>query len=344
MKQSKVSIIIATWNGKEYIENCLQSVFSQKGFTDQADSVQQLFDVLIIDNNSGDGTVDFIKERFGNKLKVVVNKQNTGFSRAYNQGIHWTSGRYVLVLNQDVYLADNFLYEAVNFLDVYPKVGAVNPHIWRWQDGTKNHVVDSLGLEFDKKFQFRDISEGQILENREKSEIKPVFGFTGAVVLLRRSALYDVAYNHQFFDEDFFAYKEDVDLSWRLRWRNWDTVYLPTMEAWHKRTASNENNYLKDMNVAHQYKKKSNFVNLLSYRNHIYLLIKNLPSRLFFRNIFYILWYELKKAFFLLFVRPGIFFAAWKDVFRNKRNLFNKRKNIMHNKKVNSLSLLIWLK
>ncbi|MFA5879279.1 MAG: glycosyltransferase family 2 protein [Candidatus Margulisiibacteriota bacterium] len=344
MKQSKVSIIITTWNGRSYIENCLQSVLAQVGFSYLPESSDNLLDILIIDNNSGDGTVDFIKEQFGDKLKVVINKQNVGFSRGYNQGIHWTSGRYVLVLNQDVYLHKNFLIEGINFLDTYSKVGAVNPHIYRWQDNNQNLMVDSLGLEFNNIFQFHNISEGQIEEKNKTSEIKPVFGFTGTAVLLRRSALYDTAFDHQFFDEDFFSYKEDVDLSWRLRWRNWDIVYLPQMKAWHKRSVTNESNHLNDWGIIGQYRKKSNFVNLLSYRNHIFLLIKNLPLKLFFKYLLPILFYESKKVIYLLFTSPNILLAAWRDIFRQRNSLKAKRKFIMQNKKINSLSLLIWLK
>jgi GT2 family glycosyltransferase len=345
MVQPKISIIIVTWNAEAFIEKCLQSIFEQN-LPSQFKNNQQhnWFDLLIIDNNSGDDTLSLINENFSNRLKIVKNKQNIGFAKAYNQGIHWTSGRYVLVLNQDVYLDKNFLIEIINFLDSYPKVAAVNPFIFKWLTQPSEKIIDSLGLGFDKQFRFFNLGEGQKVDDFIQADIKPVFGFTGTAAMFRRSALYDIAYNKEFFDESFFAYKEDVDLSWRLRWRNWDIVNLPSAIAYHKRTASQTFENKNHKIFIDNYLKKPKFINFFSYRNHLYCLIKNLSWQLIWYNFLFIFWYEIKKAIFLVFTNPKIFFQAWYDVIKNFNMLLNKRKFIFTNKKIKSNGLLIWLK
>ncbi len=243
MIQPKISIIIVTWNGEAYIEKCLQSIFNQDLSKISGDNLNSFFDLLIIDNNSGDRTLAIIEEKATPNLKIVKNKQNIGFAKAYNQGIHWTSGKYVLVLNQDVYLDKNFFVETVNFLDSYPKVAAINPVIFKWLDNNDEKIIDSLGIGLDKQFRFFNLGEGKKAKEFQHHDIKPVFGFTGTAVVFRRIALHDVSWQQQFFDEAFFSYKEDVDLSWRLRWRNWDIVNLPQAMAYHKRSASQNFNY-----------------------------------------------------------------------------------------------------
>lgn len=344
MKQPKISIIIVTWNGEKYIEKCLKSIFAQNLPKNSDDSHSDYFDLLIIDNNSGDKTLSIIQENLISNLKVVKNKQNIGFAKAYNQGIHWTSGKYVLILNQDLYLDKNFIAETINFLDSYPKVAAINPAIFKWLDNSSDKIIDSLGISFDKNFRFFNLDEGKKIDEKEKFEIKPVFGFTGTAVVFRRSALYDIAWQRQFFDESFFAYKEDVDMSWRLRWRNWDIVNLPQAIAYHKRSASQNFDYKNYQLIIKNHFNKPKFINYFSYRNHLYCLLKNLSWQLFINNFFYIIWYEFKKGIFLIFTQPHLFFQAWYDIFKNYRTLMTKRKYILVNKKIKSNGLLLWLK
>lgn len=344
MKQPKISIIIVTWNGQLYIEKCLQSIFNQKLPSEFIDNQKDFFDLLIIDNNSADHTLSIIEDNLQPNITVVKNKQNIGFAKAYNQGIHWTSGKYVLILNQDLYLDSNFFIETLSFLDSYPKVAAVNPTIYKWLETSNEKIIDSLGISFDRSFRFFNLFEGKKIDKNDNFDIKPVFGFTGTAVIFRRSALYDVAWERQFFDESFFAYKEDIDLSWRLRWRNWDIVNLPQAIVYHKRSASQNFNYKKYQLLIKNYFTKPKFINYLSYRNHLYCLIKNLSWPLFITNFIFIFWYEFKKAVFLIFTRPHLFFKAWLEIFKNFKILMKKRKYIFTNKKINSNGLLLWLK
>ncbi len=352
----KVSIVIASWNGSVYIKNCLQSVFRQKQLNfvkrdipfspDQEDEevlAEYLAEVIVIDNGSQDGTVQIIENDFAEQVTLVRQRHNLGFAAAYNRGIHWSRGEYVLILNQDVVLSDDYLSLLVPFLDAYEKIGVVIGRTMRCHYPFKpTRIVDSLGLAVGPNFQISNIGAGQKYQG-DKKEAIPVFGFSGAIALLRRQALNDVMFANQFFDEDFVSYKEDVDLSWRLRWRNWDIVYVPEAVAYHHRSIQegrDENNF----GIAKHYLAKPDFINFLSYRNHLFVLIKNLPFFIWLRYFFPINFYEFKKAVFLLAFKPSILLKAWRDVIIKMPRFLLKRRHILSQKKIKTNAIKLWIK
>jgi len=160
--------------------------------------------------------------------------------------------------------------------------------------------------------------------------------------LIRRQSLLDVSFAKQFFDESFWSYKEDIDLSWRLRWRNWDVVYLPQAKAYHKRSVAKGKNEDSLLGVAHHHSRKNSLINYLSYRNHLMLLIKNLPFELLVRYFFPLLWYEFTKIIFIIFSRPKLLYAWW-DIFRLLPTLIAKRQNIKRTRKVNPKGIKLWI-
>jgi len=339
MNQPKLSIVLVTWNGERFIRPCLTSVFEQTWIKNHDD-----FNVLVLDNGSTDKTVEILND-YIDKIKVVYSKQNIGFAKGYNKGIHWTNGNYVLLLNQDVILDKKYLEEAMNFLDEYPEVGVVTGKVLRWDfdNQRRTNIIDTLGLKLKRNMQVMNIAEGE-RDDSTLQEIKPVFGFSGSVFLIRRTALMDIAYEQQFFDEDFFSYKEDVDLSWRLRYRNWDIVYVPSVVAYHKRSVQDKTgDRTANLQVAVRYQQKPKFINYLSYRNHLYVLFKNVPFDILRKNFFPIMWYEFKKFVFLLFRFPS-FLKAWPELFGNFRFIRKKRSYIMQHRKINPSGLQVWLK
>lgn len=348
MRQPKISVVIVTWHGASYIESCLDSVLRQNipaDFSGQDEEGEGFpwFDILVVDNGSDDGTREIVEAKYQGKVKIVKNKFNQGFARGYNQAIHWTSGRYVLLLNQDVVLEENYLLEASSFLDSYKEVAVVAGTILKWDYNNQRFtdIIDSLGININKNFRFTNTGEGERWLNK-KPEIKPVFGFSGAVALMRRQALYDVAYEKQFFDEAFWSYKEDVDLSWRLRWRNWDIVHLPQAIAYHKRSISKVRGADSMLKVAYHYGRKQQLINYLSYRNHLLVLIKNLPLGLFWLYFLPLGWYEFTKIVYLIFRRPNILFA-WLEVFKNLPSLLAKRRFIRQSRKIKVADIKVWL-
>ena len=176
-KQFKVQINLVTYNGEKYLPFCLESVFKQT-FKD--------FKLLIIDNDSSDESVKFIKEKYP-QVDLVVNQKNKGFAAAHNQGIAWSRSDYVLLLNQDMVLAEDYLEKIVEFLDNNPKVGAAAGKIYSWdfEKNIKTQKIDSLGLKIFKNHKVADINQGKV-DDGSWREPEEVFGVSGSAPVYRK--------------------------------------------------------------------------------------------------------------------------------------------------------------
>jgi len=324
---SKFTINLVTWNGERFIDACLSSVSAQS-FQD--------YSVLIIDNNSTDSTRQIIAERFP-QFKVIAHKDNFGFAKAHNQAIHWTDSEYVICLNQDIVLAPNFLQQMVDYLDKNPKIGAATGKICRLdEDFLPTKYIDTVGFKILKNFRVIDQGAGE-MDEAQYDAFEQVFGVSGCVPVYRRRALKTIEYNKEFFDESFYIYKEDVDLSFRLRARGWQIWRVSTANAWHARTVAAPLEKMSSWQLAKIQRRRSGFAKFYSYRNHLYFVAKSLPKFSFF-----VFFYELTKAFFLLLTEPKIFFRAWRDFFRNYKSLKEKKKFIYDNLAVKVEDLKKW--
>ncbi len=326
----RVAINLVTWNGANYIRECLDSVFNQT-FQD--------FNLLLIDNGSTDDTVDIINEKYP-QLRVVRHKQNLGFSKAHNQAIHWNKAEYALILNQDVILAPDYLEKIIAYLDANPKVGSAAGKILRWQDQQQTKYIDSLGFKISRNHKVVDWGAGEQDEG-QYDVITEMFGVSGAVPIYRRAALESVQYGQEFFDEDFFSYKEDVDMAYRLRYNGWQAFCVPSAIAYHDRTVSSPVATMTAWDTAKNRKRKSKFANYHSYRNQIYLLIKNFPGGIV--NSVSVFCYELVKFVFILFVETRTL-RAWSIVFKNWKKMKEKRAFIMSKKQISREQVEFWFK
>ena len=140
----KVNINILTWNGEKYLKPCLDSALAQDYLN---------FEILIIDNNSQDGTIRIIKNylRQDSKFKKITfiqNKKNVGFAVGHNQGIKITDGEFVMLLNQDAILTPNFLTKAIKILEKDKDIAALQPKVLKY-DFKKNkprNIFDTTGF------------------------------------------------------------------------------------------------------------------------------------------------------------------------------------------------------
>jgi GT2 family glycosyltransferase len=352
---SKISIVITTFNAKKYITHCLNSVFDQT-FQD--------FKILIIENASTDGTAEIIKTNYklqntNNKLKLIENEKNLGFCEGYNQGIRKVieGSEYVLLLNQDIILEKNYLEEIIKFLETHLKIGAVIGKLYHWNfdKNKKTNIIDSVGIKMFKNRRVIEIGQGE--EDREQyNQTKEIFGVTCACAVFNSQALKKIGIkkthnstelcdnkikNIEYFDEDFFAYKEDVDISLRLRLYGWDIFYLPQVKAYHDRTAKGGKK-LNDISAALNRKNKSTLINYLSYKNHLLMLIKNELLSNFVFHFPWIFFYELKKFVYLLFFEFSTFKALFK-FFKQLPLILKKRKIIMSHRKINAKGMRKWI-
>ena len=268
-KQPTVTISLLTWNGQRYLPWLMKSL-SEQSFVD--------FELWVLDNASSDNSIEIIREHYP-KARIVGQKQNIGFAKGHNLLINWSNSDYILVLNQDVILGANYLRELVDFMEKHPQAASCAGKLmyWDFSSGQKTNIVDSYGLKISRKREIIDNQQGQTDSSLSNQE---VFGLSATATLYRRKALDIVAGapkdNHlEYFDEDFFAYKEDVDLAWRLRLFGWENWLVTTCKAYHHRSIAKGEDLITS-------RKHRGFANKISYRNHFMLLYKNS----FYKNLF----------------------------------------------------------
>ncbi|HCC22774.1 TPA: hypothetical protein DF272_01190 [Candidatus Falkowbacteria bacterium] len=327
---SKVAVNLVTWNGANYIKGCLDSLFNQT-FTD--------FSLMIIDNGSTDETLELINEKYPH-LKIVKHRNNLGFAKAHNQAIHWTDSEYVLLLNQDILLEPDFIAKLVAFADTRPDSGAFTGKILKLQDGQKTKYIDSLGLRLFKNHRVIDLGAGE-MDDSQYDAVEEVFGVSGAIPLYRRAALTAVEMDKQFFDEDFFSYKEDVDLAYRLRSAGWKAFKVPPAVAYHDRSVALPQKDMSKLELAKARRHRSKFANYYSYRNHWYFLIKNLPD-LKPKHLLPVLWFEFIKFFYILFFETANL-KIIKEVWAERHRFQAKRRLIKAKQKARTEDIDSWL-
>ncbi len=324
-KEISISINLVTWNGERYLPWLCQSLKKQ---------TFKNWELLVLDNFSFDKSLIIIKDYIP-QAKIIKQKENIGFARGHNLLINWSDSDYILVLNQDIILEPDYLEKIIDFLEVNPLVASAagKVMVWDFAEGKKSKIIDSWGLVIDKKRKVVDWQQGKKdyhLENKE------VFGLSGAATIFRRRNLENIKElkdnSYQYFDEDFFAYKEDIDLAWRLRLNGWESYLITSTKAYHHRTVN-----LKED------RKLRGAINKLSYRNHLMLLYKNSFLRNFMKDFFLVIWYELQKIiYFLIYERSTL--LGLKEFFKALPTLRKKRKFIKKLRQVKAEEIYHWFK
>ena len=290
-----IQLQLVTWNSFPY----LQSFFGALAKQSMAPS-----SIICIDNNSTDGTKAFLLKQ--PNIKTFFLPTNTGFCHGHNVGFTEsqknTNIDAVLICNPDVILAPNALQILADILAKNVRIGTISGVLLRphpLTDSKKISIVDSAGIQ--KKFGFRFINRGEG-QNFDKRffETTEVFANSGACMLISKKALAAISAKKtflEFFDESFLAYKEDIDVGWRMRKHGYVNVCTSEVIGFHERNVKKSFGYLG----------KSSHIVDLSYRNHLRLIKKNyrfLDSPL---DILGILYYLTIKTLFLLVVHPAYF-------------------------------------
>ena len=244
-----VSIVIASLNGRNLLGPCLRSLWDQT-FTD--------FEVIVVDNGSTDGTVDFIKSFREPRLRMVSLSENRGFAGGCNAGMTQARGRYIATLNNDTEADRNWLGELVRVMDGNPKVGMGASKILFFNERNRidkaGHLIYLDGVNHGR-------GSGQ-LDQGQFDRIEDVLFPDGAAAIYRREML-DMT---GLFDDRFFAYGDDCDLGLRGRLAGWGCLYVPTAVVYHVHSAtSGEFSSLKAF---------------LIERNRIWVAVKSFPAPL----------------------------------------------------------------
>lgn len=318
MTNPRVAVHIVTWNSLQHLPSCLDSVSHQR---------YQPLDLLLIDNASVDGTEPWLREHYPH-IHLLRNTRNVGFARAHNQGLRITDAPYIVMLNPDVILESDWVERGVQYLETHPEAGSFGGKIRRFEYSSDelrevrfSDIIDSAGLQGNRARHFIDRGSG-LADTGQYDHDQAVFGFSGACVLFRRAALESVRYKDEYIDDDFFAYKDDTDLAWRLQRLGWIAWYDHRALSYHHRTIQGQS-IATDRLIAKNHRSRSVLNSYYSYRNHWLMLIKHERPATLWRDGLWIGWYELKKFAFLLIRRP-LALRAWPNVWRLQARMKQK--------------------
>src|SRR6202040_1319209 len=261
----RVSVTIVTYNSGRFIKRCLESILAQRYANKE---------IIVIDNASSDGTVDIL-EQFEDRCQIIYNDENIGFAAAQNQAIRSSTGEWVLTLNPDVLLLPNFIQAMVDAGQFDSKIGTVCGKllaILATFDLPDKPLVDSTGIYFTPMLRHLDRGSQEI-DNGHYLNYEYVFGATAAAALYRREMIEDIAILGEFFDPDFFVYREDADVAWRAQLMGWRCIYTPLARGYHVRNVLPGNR-----------RALPSVINMHSVKNRFLMRIKNMTGDLYRRN------------------------------------------------------------
>ena len=309
----RVSVTIVTFNSGRFIRRCLESVLGQR-YPD--------LEVIVIDNASTDGTTDII-EQFEDRCTVIYNQENLGFAAAQNQAIALSSGDWVLTLNPDVLLMRDFCSRLMGAADHDPSVGTMCGKLLMMDASFRipdQRVVDTTGIYFNPML--RHLDRGCLEnDNGHYREHEFVFGASAAAACYRRSMIEDISIEGEFFDSDFFTYREDADVAWRAQLLGWKCIYVPTAFGYHvRKLRPGMRRYLPPE------------INMHSVKNRFLMRAKNITAGVYLRNFIPIVARDLGiLAYCLLIERSSLkafylFARGWSRALRKRRWIQQRRR------------------
>ncbi|MGL5414439.1 MAG: glycosyltransferase family 2 protein [Clostridium sp.] len=264
-----VSLVIINYNNKSYLDRCLKSIERQ---------TYKNLEVIFIDNESRDGSFDFMKEEYSEKnILLIKNEMNNGYAGAANQGIRLSKGKYVMILNPDIIMEKDFIEKLYNFMEKDSLIGALSGKLLKYdfENDRKLNYIDSAGIIKTSDYTWCDRGQNEI-DKGQYDKAEKVFGVCGAAPFYRRSILEEIKVFDEYFDEDFFAYKEDIDLSWRINLVGFKNMYYPDAIAYHGRGMNSAKGVIATIKNR---RGQSEFLKELSFVNHISMIKKNSMAR-----------------------------------------------------------------
>lgn len=274
---AKVRVIIANWNGKELLKTCLDSLETQT-FRD--------FKVILVDNGSGDGSVEFVRENYPG-VEIVALDKNYGFAKGNNIGMAEAlkdkEVQYIALLNNDTKPTPVWLESLAGPLFENNDIGFCASKMLKWD---RPDYIDSAGIKVTACGAIENRGAGQRDGELFNKQVE-VFGACAGAALYRRSMLKEIG----LFDEDFFAYYEDVDLSFRARLMGYKCLYVPEAVVYHVGGGTAK-------------ERKSQFLRY-AYRNWVGVIIKNFPDSILCKYFFLILWKKVKDFVHRLLLGDG---------------------------------------
>lgn len=306
-KPIKIAIVILSWNGEKLFDTFLPSVIKY--------STSENIEIIVADNGSTDKSVDYLRQNYPS-VKIIDLKTNFGFAEGYNRALQHVDADYLILLNSDVQVTENWIKPCILLFEADEKVAAVQPKILSYKKpeqfeyaGAAGGFIDKFGYPF---------CRGRILnrienDNGQYNNPSNIFWASGACMFVRAGAFKTAGG----FDGDFWAHMEEIDLCWRLKSLGFKIAYEPKSVVYH----------LGGGTLSYESPKKI----YLNFRNNLFMLFKNLPKLQFTRIFFLRMVLDgIAAAKFILGLNFREFWAVLKahfSFYKNLGKLINKRKN-----------------
>ena len=322
VRDGTVCVTIVTYNSGRYIRRCLEAVLGQEGVP---------IEVVVVDNASTDETRAVLRS-FRRRIRAIYSDCNLGFAEAQNRAIRASSSEWVLTLNPDVLMRPGFIRSLLDAGAADPEAGCVCGKLLSIGPGFKpldQLRIDSTGIYFTPNMRHFDRGWREP-ERSAYDRLEYVFGASAAAALYRRTMIDDVAVEGDFFDPDFFVYREDADVAWRAMLMGWRTLYTPAAVAYHVRTVTPENR-----------RAVPALINMHSVKNRFLMRIKNATAGLYRRYWLPMTLRDLLVLAGSLFWEPGSAAAFW-HVARCLPRALHRRRAIMSRRRISDEELARW--
>jgi GT2 family glycosyltransferase len=294
-----ISVHIVTYNSGKDIMKCIDSILRQ---------TYPISDIIVVDNASTDNTLEILAQY---DVTLIKNNNNLGFAEAHNLAIESSYSDYVLVLNPDVVLQEDFVEKIIVTASKCPEVGAFTGKLIL----DSMEKIDSTGLVITKSRRAFDRGAGDEVSRWELSG--EIFGVSGAAAIYNRKMINAISINGQFFDSHFFAYKEDVDVSWRSRIYGWKSYFVADAIAYHSRGWKVGGRRSVPLKIRKH-----------SYINRYRMIIKNESVSNILIDIIPLIWYELISHIYILLFEPKVM-LAWGQLIKDLPSLWKQRRIIV---------------
>ncbi len=320
----RVAVTIVTYNSAAHIERCLESLFAQEGVE---------LDMVVVDNASQDATLQVL-ERYSGRIALIRNPDNRGFAAAQNQAIRQTRNPWVLCLNPDVVIEPGCVRSLLTAVAGRAQVGTVCGKLLRLApDGSRSAppLLDSAGMYFTPTLRHFDRGSNQP-DRGQYDRVEFVFGATAAAALYRRALIDDLSMAGEFFDPDFFSYREDADLAWRAQLAGWKCLYVPKAVGYHLRRVLPENR-----------RTLPPVLNYHSTKNRFLLRAKNIGWSVFWRTLLPTTLRDLGIVLYVL-VRERTSLPAFSFLWRERQRVWAKRRQVQAKRRVPDRELARWFR
>lgn len=254
--------MILNWNGKKFLEDFLPSVVTHNA---------SFAEIIVADNASTDDSLAFMQQQYP-QIRVIVNAENGGFSKGYNDALKLVEAEYYVLLNSDVEVTPGWIDSVIALMDADKSIAACQPKIKAFHNKQLFEYAGAAGGFIDKyAYPF---CRGRVFDTQEEDkgqydDVREIFWATGACMFVRAECYHRV----KGLDNDFFAHMEEIDLCWRLKNLGYKIMYCPQSTVYHVGGGT--------------LNKTSPRKTYLNFRNNLLLICKNHPPQFFAIKVFF---------------------------------------------------------